>query len=209
MPVVERDAAVVGSALDARAARVLLPRADAVRKRVVGRDVIHRPGVLVVPVAPAASAICGDHRALVGDGKNDLRVVGIDPDALVVVAAGRAADGAPRQAAVHRAPHDRRRGVDDLRIFGIDGDRRQIAAADADEGPHVLRQSCGRAGTANRLEPVRAGVDRLVEADRSLEPARSWRRGCSNRSRRSRCSPGEWPAIPRPAAPSSSRRPWT
>ena len=91
------------------------------------------------PVAPASSAIRGDHRALIGDGQDDLRVVRIDPDALVVVAAGRAADGAPRQPAVHRAPHHRRRGVDDLRIFGIDGDGGQVAAADARERPHVLR----------------------------------------------------------------------
>src|SRR5262245_33498160 len=65
MPVVERDAAFIGSALDARAARVLLPGAHAIGKRVVGRDVIHRRGVLVVPIAPASAAVRRDHRALI------------------------------------------------------------------------------------------------------------------------------------------------
>jgi hypothetical protein len=168
MPVVERDPPVVRPALHAGAARVLLSRADAIGKRAVGGDVIHRRGVLVVPVAPTSSTIRRHHRSLIGDREDDLRVVRIDPDALVVITTGSAAHRAPGEPAIERPPHHGRRGVDDIRILGIDRDRRQVAAADARQRPHVLLHSSARARAANRLEPMRAAVGRLVEADRSL-----------------------------------------
>ena len=60
------------------------------RGTIVGGDVIELGGGLVVPTAPGVAAIYADGRALVrGDG-NDLRVFGAYPDALIVVAAGRA-----------------------------------------------------------------------------------------------------------------------
>jgi hypothetical protein len=168
VPVVERDAPIIRSTLHARAARILLSGTDAIGKRVVGGDVIHRRRVLVVPIAPAPSTIRGDHRSLIGDGKDDLRVVGIDPDALVVVPARRAAYRAPCEPAIERPPHHRRRRVDDLRILWIHGDGWQVAAADPRERPHVLRQARRRTRAAYHLEPMRATVRGLVKADRPL-----------------------------------------
>ena len=168
MPVVERDASVIRAALHARATGILLPGTDAIGKRVVSGHVVHRGGVLVVPVAPAQAAIRRDHGALVGHRDDDLRIVRVDPDALVVVAARRAAHGAPRQPAVHGPPHHGRGAVDDVRVFGVDGDGREIAAADAGERAHVLRQSRRCARSTNGLEPVGATVSGLVETNRAL-----------------------------------------
>ena len=168
MPVVKRDPPIIRSALHAGAAGVLLSGTDAIGERVVGGDVIHRRRVLVVPVAPAASAIGGHHRTLIGDGEDDVRIVRIDPDALIVVTAGRTTYRAPRGPAVHRPPHHHRRAVDDVGIFGIDGDGGEVAAADASHRPHVLLQSCGRLRTACHVSPMRAAVRGLVKTDLPL-----------------------------------------
>ena len=61
--------------------------------------------------------------------QDDVRVRGIDPDTVVVVAARRAAQRAERLAAVDRLPRHDARGVDDVGILGIDLDLREIVAA--------------------------------------------------------------------------------
>ncbi len=235
MPVVERDLAVVAAAVDARRARVLLSAAQAIRERVVGRDVVHRGRRLRVPVAPRLAAIGRDDAALVGDDEQDVRVVGIDPDLLIVVAAGRAAHGRPREAAVLGAPEHGRAAVDDVLVLRIDGDGRQIAAADAPERTRVLLEATTAAAAASaapatggdrRIEhgrPVLAAVGGLVEGDRSGDvgrarttTARPARVGAvtgdrrvdrpASCSARSRGSPGGRAAGRRSAASTSCRR---
>src|SRR6185295_5760261 len=114
MPVVDRDLAVVRTAVYARRTGVLLTAAHAVRKRVVGGHVIHRRRRLRVPIAPAQAAVSRDDAALVRDEKEDVRIVRIDPRLLIVVAAWRAAHGRPRDAAVIGAPENRGATVDDI-----------------------------------------------------------------------------------------------
>ena len=65
MPLARRDLAVDATARDASGSAVLLPAADAVGERVVGRDVIHRGRRLVVPAAPARALVERDDRSLV------------------------------------------------------------------------------------------------------------------------------------------------
>ena len=95
----------------------------------------------------------------------------MNPDSLIVIAAGRAAHGRPARPAVFRAPHDDRCAVDDVLVFRVDDDGRQIAATDAAEGARI--GSGGRRvtdnsgpGDARAQRPVRAAVARLVETDR-------------------------------------------
>src|SRR5205814_984353 len=85
MPLAVGDAAVVAARLHARRAALLLAAADAVGEGVVGVDVKHLRGRLVVPGAPRLAAVHGDDGSLVGADEDDLRVVRIDPDAVVVV----------------------------------------------------------------------------------------------------------------------------
>src|SRR5271170_596418 len=106
MPVVKRDFAVHAAAGDASRTGILLTAAKAIGKGVVGGDVIHRCGGLVVPIAPRLAAVRRDDPALVADDQNYAGVVRVDPAFLVVVAAGRAANGGPGKARVFGAPED-------------------------------------------------------------------------------------------------------
>jgi len=52
--------------------------------------VVKLRGWLIVPSAPSFAAVDADHRALIGAERDNLRIFRADPDALVIVAAGRA-----------------------------------------------------------------------------------------------------------------------
>src|SRR2546423_6231890 len=106
MPVAKRDCAVIAAAVDANRAALLLSRADTVRKRIVGDRVIELRRGLVIPGTPCLAAIDSDDRALIADQQNNLAVVGVDPEILVIVAAGGSAKPGPRFAAVARAHGD-------------------------------------------------------------------------------------------------------
>ena len=131
MPIAKRDRAVRSAARDPDRAAFLLPAVKAIGKRVVRAHVIKLRGRLVIPRAPARAAVHRDDRALVAPEQNDLRIVRIDPDVLIIVAAGRAAPAVPGLAAVGRFPADHARGINDVWILRIDPHHRQIAAADA------------------------------------------------------------------------------
>ena len=167
VPVVERDLPVHGAAFDARRAGVLLAGADAVGKVKVRRHVIHRRRRLRVPVAPRESAVGRDHRALVGDGEDDVGVARVDPHALVVVTAGRAAYGRPIDAAVLGAPHHRGRAVHHVLVLAVHRERRQVAATDAPLRARVGYTHVLAVGAGHRQRPVLAAILRLVEAHRA------------------------------------------
>src|SRR5207244_10609326 len=67
------------------------------------RDVVHLRRRLVVPRAPRLAAVDADDRPLIARERDDVRIVRVDPAALIVVASRRAADAAPRLAAVDRS----------------------------------------------------------------------------------------------------------
>src|SRR5262249_35081536 len=129
VPVAEGDLAVAAAAGDAGRAALLLAAVDPVRELVVGDDVIELGGWLVVPAAPRLAAVDADRGALVGGQQDDLRVVGVDPDGVIVVAAGGALDEGERLAAVGRAVEGDVGDVDDVGVFGIDLDLGEVAAA--------------------------------------------------------------------------------
>src|SRR5207302_5859468 len=83
MPLAERDAAVVSTARHARGSTLLLAAAHAIRKRAVGADVVELRRRLVVPGAPALTAVDGHDRALIRRNQDDVGVVRVDPDAVV------------------------------------------------------------------------------------------------------------------------------
>src|SRR5947209_13891433 len=71
MPVSKRDRAVIAAAVDANRAALLLSRADAIRKRIVGYRVIKLRRGLVIPGTPCLAAIDSDDRALIADQQNN------------------------------------------------------------------------------------------------------------------------------------------
>ena len=121
---------------------------QAIRESVVRVHVVHLRRGLVVPGTPSLAAVDGDDGSLIADDSNDLRIVGIDPEILVIVSAGRAAETRPGLAAVCRFPGDRAGDDDHVSIFGIESRHRKIAAAD----------SARRARVGGDLAPCGAGI---------------------------------------------------
>ena len=154
MPLAHRDVSVVAAARDAHRSAVLLPAADAVRKRVVGHHVVERRRRLRVPRAPRRAAIQRHDAALIRNEQDDVRVVRIDPGVLVVVSAGRTFERHERLRAVgglvrDDVGHDQRVG-----ILGIDDGHRLVRAV---RGTHVR----GRARP--RVARVVRSIDSRVE----------------------------------------------
>src|ERR1700722_1405556 len=106
MPIAKSNFAIVASAGNADGAAILLSATHAIRESVIGNDVINLRGGLVIPGTPGASPICTDQRALIADQQNNFRMNGTDPDILVVIAAGRAANSRPGFSGVSGAPGD-------------------------------------------------------------------------------------------------------
>src|SRR5205085_5827619 len=89
-PVAEGYRAVVAAARRPDRAALLLAAVDPIWELVVGRDVVELRGRLVVPTAPGAPAVDRDGRALIRREQDDCGVLGVYPDGVIVVAAGRA-----------------------------------------------------------------------------------------------------------------------
>src|SRR6185369_6477210 len=93
MPVAEGDGAVIAAAENVNAAAILLRAVNVVREIVVNRHVIELRSRLIEPGAPGDAAVNAYARALVAAKNHALRVAGIDPEGVIVVAARRAFDG--------------------------------------------------------------------------------------------------------------------
>ena len=144
--------AVRGAAGYAGSAGILLRTVDEVRETVVGADVIELAGGLVVPGAPACAAVQGNDGALVHAEDLPLRIVGVDPQRVEVVAGGVAPERREMRAAVVAAQHD---GVEHVDSIGIARIGRDLA-----EVPATLPQ----ARVAAHQAPVRAGIVAAVQA---------------------------------------------
>src|SRR5690349_856389 len=88
-------------------AAVLLRARDPVWKAMVGRDVIDLRSRLVVPRTPRRRAVDTHDRALIAPKDHSFRIVGIDPELVIIVAARRAFDRRPGFAGVSRSIHRR------------------------------------------------------------------------------------------------------
>src|SRR4051794_21616948 len=100
MPLTFGDRPVIPPRRNADRAALLLASADFVRKGIIGDGMIELRCRLVEPRAPCNSTVLGDQRSLVGNQKDDVRVVGIDPQVLVVITTGCAAPALPGLPAV-------------------------------------------------------------------------------------------------------------
>src|ERR1700683_2119485 len=85
MPITFGDFTPIATADHACGTGLLLTAADPIGEAVVGVDVIHLRGRLVVPRAPRRAVIDRDRRALIARQRDDVRIVGIDPNVLIVV----------------------------------------------------------------------------------------------------------------------------
>src|SRR5262249_13606041 len=129
VPVAEGDLSMRAAADDRRRAALLLAAVDPVRELVVGADVIKLRGWLIIPGRPGLAAVDRDDRALVAGQEDDPRVVGVDPEGVIVVAAGGALEVREGPAAVLGAVGRRVGHVDDFLVLRIDLDLREVGAA--------------------------------------------------------------------------------
>ena len=180
MPVAVGDLPIVAAAGDAHRATLLLRGAHAIGKS--GRDthVEELRGRLVEPRTPGLTAVHGDERALVADQRDDARIVRVDPQVLVVVAARSASQRQPGAAAVAGLHGDDAGAVDDIRIAGIDAHHGQIAAADAQRRAGVrgdaLPALAGVVGAKHAQSRRRGVVTRLIGPHRGIQAPRRARR---------------------------------
>ena len=152
-PLAERDLAVIATTLHARRAALLLPTANPVRKRVVGGDVVELRRRLVVPRTPRLAAVDRDDGSLVGGDEDDVGIVRVDPEALIVVATGRAADRLERAATVGGLPHHDGTGKDNVRVVRVYLDLGEIGTPLGDPGI-VVGEIPALAGVVGAVQPA-------------------------------------------------------
>src|SRR6185436_9373556 len=87
-PIAIGDLGMIAARRSADGAAVLLRAGDPVRKAIVRCDVIDLRCRLVVPGTPRYRAIDSDNGALVAGDNHSLRIVRIDPELVIIVAAG-------------------------------------------------------------------------------------------------------------------------
>src|SRR5579871_184682 len=83
-----------------RAPTVLLGSVNHIRKLVVGDHVVHLRSWLVIPGAPGCPAIQADRGPLIGSQHHAGRILGINPELVVVVSAGSPTHDSDRVSAV-------------------------------------------------------------------------------------------------------------
>src|SRR5262249_10315735 len=117
-PIAEGEQSLTRPRAHSDAAAILLRAVQPVRETIVGRNVVHLSGRLVVPGTPTLAAIHAHDRALVSGENHAIAVARIDPKLMVVVAARRTLERREGLAAVGG---DIGGGVDHIRPVGIGG----------------------------------------------------------------------------------------
>src|SRR5260370_38157609 len=126
------DCGVIGSAGKHEGFAVLLRCVGVVGDLIVDGDVIELRGRLVVPGGPGGSTIDADADALIGGLDHARGVFRIDPQRMIVVAAGRTFQHGEGFAAVGGTIDCDVRQVYDVGIAWIDGDATEVPGAAVD-----------------------------------------------------------------------------
>src|SRR5712692_10216618 len=138
-------------------AAVLLHTVNAVRKTAVGDHVVELAGGLVVPRTPRLAAVHGDDGTLIAAENHALRFIGINPQKMIIVAAGRAFDGREALPAIARTIERSVGHINCVGIFRVHGNVGKIPAASPDAriavGPPPVRS-----GVVGAVEPAFPGV---------------------------------------------------
>ena len=151
MPVAKSNFAIIAAALRRDGSAFLLRAVNPIGKTIVGRNVIELGSRLIVPTAPRSTAVYADDRTLIGAERDNLRSFRADPNALVIVAPGRAFESQKCFSAVGRLPRRGVCNVDDLRIVRRNGDARctGAAATDATVGVYLSPRFAGIVGAVD------------------------------------------------------------
>src|SRR5437879_7274378 len=159
-PLPERDLSVVAAAHDSGGPALLLAAVHAVRELGIGADMVKLRRRLVVTGAPRRPAVHRDGGALVAGEQDDLRVVRVDPQAVVVVAPGGTAERGEGPAAVGGLPGHDVRHVEDVGVLRVHLHLVEVAVAPPEPRVRVdavpmLAAVIGAVHTAAISTPVR------------------------------------------------------
>ena len=183
MPVAEIGRSIIASAGDRDGPAVLLARVNPIGKAVVGREVIELAGRLIIPVAPGLRAVDADCSALVRRRRNAFGMERVDPEVVIIVAAGTAAGDHAMHPALIAAADRLADGIDHVGVARID---RDPACVIRGEGLFVIDLAPMRAAVVaaphpaillrihHRIDPqcaVLAGRCEADPADRAVGPA--------------------------------------
>src|SRR5579864_2571210 len=138
VPVAEGDCAVIAAAKNKDAAAILLRAVNVVREIIVNRYVIELRRGLVIPTAPGVAGVHANARALITAKNHPLRMAGINPEGMIIIAAGSAFDGDESFPCVRGAIDGDIRQIDGIWIFRIN-----IDFAEIPESPANTRISSG------------------------------------------------------------------
>src|SRR5437016_4249478 len=120
---------VLAAARSGRRTAVLLRAVHPVRKLVVRHDVIELRRWLVVPRAPRLAAVARHNRALVAAENHPPRLIGIDPQLMIIVASRSAPEGLKSSPTITRLVDCRIWQINDVRILGINADLTEVPPA--------------------------------------------------------------------------------
>src|SRR5467141_253966 len=148
MPVAKCNLSVVATTGDADRAALLLSSANAIRESIGDCDVIELRRGLVIPGTPRGPAVHRHQSSLIADQKNDVGMIGVDPQVLIVVTARCAPEAGPGLAAISGLHGHSAGAVNDVGILWVHLRNRKIATADA---------PCG-AGIVGHARPTLAGI---------------------------------------------------
>src|SRR5690348_3586268 len=108
---------------------VLLRSRSPIWKSVIESDMIYLGRRLVIPRTPCFGAVLGHNRALIAAKNHPIRIVRVDPQLMIIVAARRAFYRGESSAAVGRFICRSVTDINDIWIFGVDDSLRKIPAA--------------------------------------------------------------------------------
>ena len=172
-PVALAQVSVVGSRRRRGRSAVLLRAVDPVRKAIVGGDVVELRGRLVVPGAPGPASVHADHRALIAAQDHAPGIGRIDPELVIVVAAGRALERLEGSTRVGRLVQGRVARIDDVGVVGVDRHAGEVPAALPDP-PISARKPPSDAGVVGHVQAaglrVHQGVDPAAHARSERDP---------------------------------------
>src|SRR5258708_4487451 len=128
-PIMKIQGSIIAAAWRGRGVAILLRGVNPVGKSVVDGDVVKLAGGLVEPGAPCFAGVAGDDCALVATHNHAQRLIGIDPQSVIIVAAGRAFPGVESGSAVGGLVRRGVRHINRVGIFWIDAEFTEVPAA--------------------------------------------------------------------------------
>ena len=131
-PVTKRDPAEVASTRRARAPTFLLPAVHPVRKLIVRDYVIKLRSGLVVPGTPGLAAVDAESSPLVAAEKNNVGVFRVNPNRVIVIAAGSALECTEILPRVRRPVRGGVGDVNDIFVVGCNSHAGKIRTASPD-----------------------------------------------------------------------------